>query len=424
MCITSPYLCGGILFCLILQARTTRAKARDKFNGGSDGLNDSDIMQSFVNIVTGDIKKGKSESLKKSTTDYKKCKINSSIYIPFTNKITVDTFNSALKNYDKKLIERTNNFIENYISAQKCIWLVKALLDLIKQDVEIKKDERFLSNKNMSFLKKDIDKVKDINLHLFLLSVINYILINRKNNKKGEATFNKWHTQKIERGQWDFSTNIGSSITQDIVVTTDLEEFNKIEKTIEVEDESNSKNYNTISILNDISYFNSKSNILTIGTEEIKLPKAIQPSENADNKTPYMKALYEVYSEKLNKKITKTNLKELPKNLTDNLNNQRKAYFNATCVSRAVSEVFCDGEEQFDILKEEAYEGIEATYHNDIYDTGYERLLKVLEKITNTTLDRSNLMNIKGLIGNSEKKGICHILVNDKKIKSWVNINE
>lgn len=145
MCITSPYLCGGILFCLILQARTTRAKARDKFNGGSDGLNDSDIMQSFVNIVTGDIKKGKSESLKKSTTDYKKCKINSSIYIPFTNKITVDTFNSALKNYDKKLIERTNNFIENYISAQKCIWLVKALLDLIKQDVEIKKDERFLS---------------------------------------------------------------------------------------------------------------------------------------------------------------------------------------------------------------------------------------------------------------------------------------
>ena len=33
-------------------------------------------------------------------------------------------------------------------------------------------------------------------------------------------------------------------------------------------------------------------------------------------------------------------------------------------------------------------------------------------------------MNIIGLIANLEKKGICHILVNDGTIKSWVNIDE
>ena len=33
-------------------------------------------------------------------------------------------------------------------------------------------------------------------------------------------------------------------------------------------------------------------------------------------------------------------------------------------------------------------------------------------------------MNIIGLIGSLEKKGVCHILVNDDVIKSWVNIDE
>lgn len=49
-----PYLCGGILFSLILQARKTRTKARDKFNSGSDGLNDTDVMMGLVEVVTGD----------------------------------------------------------------------------------------------------------------------------------------------------------------------------------------------------------------------------------------------------------------------------------------------------------------------------------------------------------------------------------
>ena len=49
-----PYLCGGILFSLILQARKTRIKARDKFNSGSDGLKDTDVMMGLVKVVTGD----------------------------------------------------------------------------------------------------------------------------------------------------------------------------------------------------------------------------------------------------------------------------------------------------------------------------------------------------------------------------------
>ena len=58
------------------------------------------------------------------------------------------------------------------------------------------------------------------------------------------------------------------------------------------------------------------------------------------------------------------------------------------------------------------------------YENGCERLRQVLIKITSTTLDKSTLSHIKNLIGNLEKKGLCHLLVNDNVIHSWVNIDE
>ena len=45
-----PYLCGGILFSIILQARKQRTQARDKYNGGSDGLKDTDVMSGLVHL--------------------------------------------------------------------------------------------------------------------------------------------------------------------------------------------------------------------------------------------------------------------------------------------------------------------------------------------------------------------------------------
>ena len=54
----------------------------------------------------------------------------------------------------------------------------------------------------------------------------------------------------------------------------------------------------------------------------------------------------------------------------------------------------------------------------------WKRLQAVLDKITNTTLDTSSIDRIKSLMKNVHKKGICHILVNDGTINSWVDIDE
>ena len=80
-------------------------------------------------------------------------------------------------------------------------------------------------------------------------------------------------------------------------------------------------------------------------------------------------------------------------------------------------------EDEFEIIEKDAFDGIYITYI-DKYDNGYERLKAVLNKITVTTLDKSVLCQIHSLIGTLEKQGICHILVNDGVIKSWVTVDD
>lgn len=49
-----PRLTGGILFGLILEARNTRRRVRGVVTDKSDGLNEDDMMLSFIENFTGE----------------------------------------------------------------------------------------------------------------------------------------------------------------------------------------------------------------------------------------------------------------------------------------------------------------------------------------------------------------------------------
>lgn len=171
--------------------------------------------------------------------------------------------------------------------------------------------------------------------------------------------------------------------------------------------------------------YDSTSRIIYLGTDEIVLPVQLVPQSALEtHELPYINALCEVYAEKISQEITPDLINTLPPMYRRHFAEQRKAYYSAESVHRSVREVFADGKQQFGALKDDAYDGIEPTYFDDNYATGYDRLRAVLEKITSTTLTKSALVNIIGLISNLEKKGICHMLVNDERIRSWVVIDD
>lgn len=168
----------------------------------------------------------------------------------------------------------------------------------------------------------------------------------------------------------------------------------------------------------------SQRHIIFLGNETINIPvEMIPPNPDNTDQLPYINALCEVYAEKLIKEIadvTVDTIPTLPKNIQKHYASQKKAYYAADYVQHIARETFVDGEQQVIALKDDVYEGIEPTLLDD-YPSGYDRLKAVLEKITSTTLSKSSLINVTGLIGNLEKKGICHILVNDEVISSWVD---
>jgi len=162
---------------------------------------------------------------------------------------------------------------------------------------------------------------------------------------------------------------------------------------------------------------------LHISGEVITIHQALVPDDVGKHELDYIRVLYEAYAQKLNREtFTAGDIPSLPKRYAQNYKEQRMAYYSAVSIERSVRDIFDDGEDEFDRLKEDARHGINTPYWTD-YEDGYTRLNAVLEKITSTTLDSSVLSQMRNLIGNLEKKGICHILVNDGVIESWVNID-
>lgn len=179
---------------------------------------------------------------------------------------------------------------------------------------------------------------------------------------------------------------------------------------------------------------NPNDNISNIMTEDInelnkllqRFPKPIPlvpPEDLKDHEMLYISELLAAYSEHNNVDIiTQNNITNYPK-LKKNFDRQRKDYYAAETIRQSVRDTFafCDINE-FNVLKEESYDGI-IDVCEDEYPDGFTRLKEVMRHVTLIQLNKSILLRLPRWIGSSERKGICHMLVNDEQIK-WVNQDE
>lgn len=110
-------------------------------------------------------------------------------------------------------------FINDNLQTERYEWLVKALLEVIQGDVEIGSDTMFQLSGGTSLKKEELDSVSYVDLTYFLLSVLDYVLLERQDNTKGRATFEEWHIHTGPHSSWDFNAKIGNSITKPIEVT-------------------------------------------------------------------------------------------------------------------------------------------------------------------------------------------------------------
>lgn len=169
-------------------------------------------------------------------------------------------------------------------------------------------------------------------------------------------------------------------------------------------------------------YLNTIYGNIRFGGRRLNLPIAMSPTQViVSDEMQYISALLEAYSEELNIQIDTTETLKAYDNYFKHLNRQRKDYYSAETIRRFVRDTLTDSQ-QFDVLKEEIYNGI-IDIHEQDYDSGYKRLVADLQQAAIINTSKCMLDSKLHCIGNSERKGVCHMLANDNKLK-WVNKNE
>ena len=104
----------------------------------------------------------------------------------------------------------------------------------------------------------------------------------------------------------------------------------------------------------------------------------------------------------------------------ENFSNQRKYYFAAEAVRRGTRDLYGTKEkDQFEVLKDEMYEGVTEVWEDEAKN-GLARMRKVMAQATKTSLDKCRFCRDTEWVGNSQRKGVCHFLVGENRLKGWV----
>lgn len=219
-----PRLCGGTFMTLVIQALLQRKKAREHYRGESDKLNDPDVLVGLITVINPDYVDPGKVVLKTKANDYKSCKLSKGQYLPFGNKLEIDVFDQRVR--EDYLTARNDmsvfidNFIETGTKLQKDVRLVKALIDLIENDGSIDDDVEFLIKEDGAAIKKDrFQELDKVCLPSFLLGIWHFIVVNRKNNKIGELTYNTWCPEN-GGGTREYEGHMGEGIVRKIDVYT------------------------------------------------------------------------------------------------------------------------------------------------------------------------------------------------------------
>lgn len=178
----------------------------------------------------------------------------------------------------------------------------------------------------------------------------------------------------------------------------------------------------TSSLLPVTVYYDSNDKKLHIGENKIDVPEALVPSDlltNNEINAPYIQALLSAFGSALNQE--KITFEDLPFPYSKKFQRQRINYYSAQRIDRFVRESLDDGEHQMKKWKEETFDYIEEALE-DNYPNGEQRLNKVMQKVVDCSTT-SILDQFQNFIGPKERKGACHLLVNDRKF-TWVDAND
>lgn len=157
-----------------------------------------------------------------------------------------------------------------------------------------------------------------------------------------------------------------------------------------------------------------------IGGKVIKLPPALYaPTLPTEKENEYVSALLSVYSQAASKTFASIDdLDEFPEYQSE-IQIHREYFYSAESVLNKVRKFFYDAENEFTTLKGELFDSIKLDLVKS-YPDAYSKLTNTMDKVIVISLSKSYFSKPGNqLVGNGEKRGVIHMLVNDGKVR-WL----
>lgn len=210
------FLCGGVLFFMLMKATFPDGSARDHRDGVRDEHKAPDVMSDLVYTFTG----SRSYGSEKDTSNYRECKIEGTVNVPFNDESIVVAYDDTVRNRYSEALRRMHEFITWHINPAMKEWLVRALLEVVEYDTEIKDDDLFYAASDGSGVTKiDLHTSTDYALEPFLVGLLHYLLMYRAGrNQEGQSTLELYGSKKPYKERVH-NGNAGRRITRHIVVS-------------------------------------------------------------------------------------------------------------------------------------------------------------------------------------------------------------
>lgn len=283
------------------------------------------------------------------------------------------------------------------VSKQITTYIKSGQSEVPAKFIEIAQGKTTVANVSTCFSINLIPNITQSSLNIVLDAVLALVLADASLGKTTHKNFKDWRTKKAP-----------ADFLAEVFVLSVRGGRNKVGLSSQISDE-------IAPLLKNIDDIQAKLNALP------RLAPITPPDTPESYERNYITALIDAYDDATpGGALPSGDLSQHPKYESD-LKQRRIEYFAAETVRRGTKEHFRNNDKDnlFTALMSETYSGVSDTHSMD-YKHGFERLLKVMAHATTLHLENCILGRIPDWVGPSQKKGICHMLVNEGQIKGWV----
>lgn len=235
-------LCAGTFFVLISHARNSLPTKDKRYKGKRSLWTEPGTLLALSRIVTPDIPKpmaSEEKTLRDNTRDLKACINWGGGYFHLGDASSKKAFDDRIKDDYASCLNQmtafTNTYLELRSDSRKDEFLVKALLDVLAADKEIKPETELYANEDGTVItKRKLLKTSPVCFEALLLGLWHYVLLGVDSNKVGADTYNEWCPPK-GGGERLYEANIGENSKRKVDFT--FHEYTAVESDAEASDE-------------------------------------------------------------------------------------------------------------------------------------------------------------------------------------------